>query len=67
MGTESVVHFVSEAWDGGTGTIRLLEVTAGFTLTLAVLSGVQKYLSRLIYLNKFKMIQRLRKMSSLVK
>lgn len=65
--TAYLPKIVIEEIMGGTGTIRLLEITAGLTLTLAVLSGVQKYLSQLIYLNKFKMIQRLRKMSSLVK
>ena len=34
---------------------RLLLVTAVFTLSLAVLTGLQKYLDRLIYWNKFKM------------
>ena len=33
---------------------RLLLVTAVFTLSLAVLTGLQKYLDRLIYWNKFK-------------
>ncbi|MCR5329622.1 MAG: ABC transporter ATP-binding protein/permease [Lachnospiraceae bacterium] len=40
---------------GESGTIRLLTVTAGLTVILAVFSGLQKYLSQLIYWNKFKM------------
>ena len=34
---------------------RLLAITAVFTLTLAVCSGLQKYVGQLIYWNKFKM------------
>jgi ATP-binding cassette subfamily B protein len=34
---------------------HLLSVTAVLTLTLAVISGLQKYLDRLIYWNRFKM------------
>ena len=34
---------------------RLLIITAVFTLTLAVCSGLQKYVGQLIYWNKFKM------------
>ena len=34
---------------------HVLMVTSVFTVTLAVLSGLQKYLDRLIYWNKFKM------------
>lgn len=36
-------------------TESLLLITAGFTLTIAVLMGLQKYLEKLIYWNKFKM------------
>ena len=34
---------------------RLLTITAVFTVTLAVCSGLQKYVGQLIYWNKFKM------------
>lgn len=34
---------------------HLLLVTAGFTFTMALLMGLQEYLDRLIYWNKFKM------------
>ncbi len=34
---------------------HLLLITAGFTLTLAILMGIQEYLDRLIYWHKFKM------------
>ena len=34
---------------------RLLAVTAGLTVLLAVLGGLQKYLEKLVYWNKFKM------------
>ena len=34
---------------------RLLIITAVFTLTIAICSGIQKYVGQLIYWNKFKM------------
>lgn len=39
----------------GKGLPNLLLITAGFTVTLAVLTGVQEYLDRLIYWYKFVM------------
>ena len=46
---------VIEDITGGTPLRELLTVTGGLTLALAILTGAQKYLDRLIYWNKFKM------------
>ena len=46
---------VIEAITEGKALRRLLLITAGMTMALAVFSGLQKYLDRLIYWNKFKM------------
>ncbi len=48
---KTVIEEITE----GSPLRRLLTVTAAMTLALAVLSGLQKYLDRLIYWNKFKM------------
>ncbi len=40
---------------GGHPLQRILFITAAMTYTLAALSGIQKYLERLIYWNRFKM------------